>query len=245
MRRRGRASPPRRVRLVVALLLCVLWAGLIGLRWAHFVGVDPATGKVAVYQGVPSSSAAASSSTSSSTAAASPRPRCRRRAAGSCSTTPCARASRRVPVVAQLERDRAVSAARPALEPQPRARLAAARRRRRGRRLHVRARRALGRRLDALAHLRGRLPRALRRRARGAAHRAAERRPGAAARGGLLVAVGLVEIHRIDPELARDQALWLAVGVGCFVALLGLRRLPRARALPLPARRGLAGRCWR
>jgi hypothetical protein len=38
---------------VVALMLCVLWAGLIGLRWSHFVGVDPASGKVAVYQGIP------------------------------------------------------------------------------------------------------------------------------------------------------------------------------------------------
>jgi len=35
------------------LMLCVLWAALIGLRWSHFVGVDPATGKVAVYQGIP------------------------------------------------------------------------------------------------------------------------------------------------------------------------------------------------
>jgi protein phosphatase len=34
-------------------MLCVLWAGLIGLRWSHFVGVDPASGKVAVYQGIP------------------------------------------------------------------------------------------------------------------------------------------------------------------------------------------------
>ena len=38
---------------VAALMLCVLWAALIGLRWSHFVGVDPATGKVAIYQGLP------------------------------------------------------------------------------------------------------------------------------------------------------------------------------------------------
>jgi protein phosphatase len=53
MRRRG---PARRLGVfaaVVALMLCVLWAALIGLRWSHFVGVDPATGRVAVYQGVP------------------------------------------------------------------------------------------------------------------------------------------------------------------------------------------------
>ncbi len=28
-------------------------AAVVGLRWAHFVGVDPKTGEVAVYQGVP------------------------------------------------------------------------------------------------------------------------------------------------------------------------------------------------
>jgi serine/threonine protein phosphatase PrpC len=49
----------RRGRMLIALssfvvLLAVLAvAALGGLRWAHFVGVDPATGKVAVYQGVP------------------------------------------------------------------------------------------------------------------------------------------------------------------------------------------------
>ena len=53
VRRRGRARRLGVFASVVALLLCVLWAGLIGLRWSHFVGVDPATGKVAVYQGVP------------------------------------------------------------------------------------------------------------------------------------------------------------------------------------------------
>ncbi len=53
VRRRGRARRLGVFASVVALLLCVLWAGLIGLRWSHFVGVDPETGKVAVYQGVP------------------------------------------------------------------------------------------------------------------------------------------------------------------------------------------------
>jgi protein phosphatase len=53
VRRRGRARRLGVFAAVVALLLCVLWAALIGLRWSHFVGVDPATGKVAVYQGVP------------------------------------------------------------------------------------------------------------------------------------------------------------------------------------------------
>ncbi|HMG99267.1 MAG TPA: FtsW/RodA/SpoVE family cell cycle protein [Gaiellales bacterium] len=37
---------------------------------------------------------------------------------------------------------------------------------------------------------------------------------------GLLVAVGIVEIYRLDPTRARDQAIWLAIGVGCFIAVL-------------------------
>jgi hypothetical protein len=53
VRRRGRARRLGVFAAVVALMMCVLWAALIGLRWSHFVGVDPATGKVAVYQGVP------------------------------------------------------------------------------------------------------------------------------------------------------------------------------------------------
>jgi PPM family protein phosphatase len=53
VRRRGRARRLGVFAAVVALMLCVLWAALIGLRWSHFVGVDPDTGKVAVYQGVP------------------------------------------------------------------------------------------------------------------------------------------------------------------------------------------------
>jgi protein phosphatase len=53
VRRRGRARRLGVVFAVFALMLCVLWAALIGLRWSHFVGVDPATGKVAVYQGIP------------------------------------------------------------------------------------------------------------------------------------------------------------------------------------------------
>jgi protein phosphatase len=53
VRRRGRMRRLGVFAAVVALMLCVLWAALIGLRWSHFVGVDPATGKVAVYQGIP------------------------------------------------------------------------------------------------------------------------------------------------------------------------------------------------
>jgi PPM family protein phosphatase len=55
----GPIKKRRRGRLIVALstfvvLLVVLAVAAVGgLRWAHFIGVDPATGKVAVYQGVP------------------------------------------------------------------------------------------------------------------------------------------------------------------------------------------------
>ena len=54
------AQRPRRSgRLIVAfstfvVLIVALGVGAVfGLRWAHFVGVDPATGQVAVFQGVP------------------------------------------------------------------------------------------------------------------------------------------------------------------------------------------------
>jgi PPM family protein phosphatase len=56
---RGPIKKRHRGRLIVALsmfvVLLVVLAGAAvgGLRWAHFIGVDPATGKVAVYQGVP------------------------------------------------------------------------------------------------------------------------------------------------------------------------------------------------
>jgi protein phosphatase len=45
---------PLIVLLVIAILAVAAVAGSIaGLRWSHFVGVDPATGRVAVYEGVP------------------------------------------------------------------------------------------------------------------------------------------------------------------------------------------------
>jgi PPM family protein phosphatase len=53
VRRRGRARRLGVFGAVAALMLCVVWAALIGMRWAHFVGVDPETGKVAIYQGLP------------------------------------------------------------------------------------------------------------------------------------------------------------------------------------------------
>ena len=46
---------------------------------------------------------------------------------------------------------------------------------------------------------------------------------------GVLTAVGLVELHRIDPGLAGDQAIWVAVGGAVFVAVVAL--LPDHRVL--------------
>jgi PPM family protein phosphatase len=49
----------RSKRLIVAfstfgvLIVALAFGAVFGLRWAHFVGVDPATGEVAVFQGVP------------------------------------------------------------------------------------------------------------------------------------------------------------------------------------------------
>jgi len=37
---------------------------------------------------------------------------------------------------------------------------------------------------------------------------------------GLLTAIGLVELSRIDPALARNQAIWVTVGAAVFVAVL-------------------------
>jgi cell division protein FtsW (lipid II flippase) len=36
----------------------------------------------------------------------------------------------------------------------------------------------------------------------------------------LLAAIGLTEIYRISPALARDQAMWMAIGVTAFIVLL-------------------------
>jgi cell division protein FtsW (lipid II flippase) len=49
----------------------------------------------------------------------------------------------------------------------------------------------------------------------------------------LLTAVGLVEIYRIDPDLARDQGLWIIVGLvvftGVILAFRDIRRLEGLR----------------
>lgn len=37
---------------------------------------------------------------------------------------------------------------------------------------------------------------------------------------GVLVALGLVQLSRIDPALARDQAIWVTVGAAVFIAVL-------------------------
>ncbi len=41
---------------------------------------------------------------------------------------------------------------------------------------------------------------------------------------GVLVAIGLVELSRIDPDLAADQAIWIVVGAAVFIAVLVLVR---------------------
>jgi serine/threonine protein phosphatase PrpC len=52
-------SKRRSARLVVGLIVLIvlivaaLGASIEGLRWAHFIGVDPASGRVAVFAGVP------------------------------------------------------------------------------------------------------------------------------------------------------------------------------------------------
>jgi protein phosphatase len=54
--RRGRRHWVRRVVAAVVVLglgAAAVVASVVGLRWAHFVGVDEATGRVAVFQGVP------------------------------------------------------------------------------------------------------------------------------------------------------------------------------------------------
>jgi cell division protein FtsW (lipid II flippase) len=62
---------------------------------------------------------------------------------------------------------------------------------------------------------------------------------------GVLTAVGLVELHRIDPALAGDQAIWVAVGGAVFVAVVTLvpdhRVLERYRYLIGLAGVGLLG----
>ena len=55
------------------------------------------------------------------------------------------------------------------------------------------------------------------------------RGPLPAAQVGVLVAIGLVELDRINPALAADQAVWIAVGGAVFIAILLL--LPDHRIL--------------
>ncbi|MFM7694516.1 MAG: FtsW/RodA/SpoVE family cell cycle protein [Actinomycetota bacterium] len=48
----------------------------------------------------------------------------------------------------------------------------------------------------------------------------------------VLAAIGLIEIHRIDPDLARDQGLWIALGLGLFVAVaVAFRDIRRLESL--------------
>ena len=58
----------------------------------------------------------------------------------------------------------------------------------------------------------------------------------------LLTAIGLTEIYRLDPMLARDQSVWIVVGLIGFLALILLvaRRAP-AGGLQVHAGRGRGG----
>ena len=61
----------------------------------------------------------------------------------------------------------------------------------------------------------------------------------------MLVAIGLVELDRISPALAADQAVWVAVGGVAFIATLLL--LPDHRVLErytLPDRPRRRWACW-
>ena len=56
--------------------------------------------------------------------------------------------------------------------------------------------------------------------------------------GGLLCAIGVTEIYRIDPDLAFRQGLWVVVGVAAFAGHHPLSpRLPRARQHQVHPRR--------
>jgi cell division protein FtsW (lipid II flippase) len=48
----------------------------------------------------------------------------------------------------------------------------------------------------------------------------------------VLAAIGLIEIHRIDPDLARDQGLWIALGLALFTAVaIAFRDIRRLESL--------------
>jgi cell division protein FtsW (lipid II flippase) len=48
----------------------------------------------------------------------------------------------------------------------------------------------------------------------------------------VLTAIGLIEIYRINPSLARDQGLWIVIGLGLFIAVaIAFRDIRRLEAL--------------
>ena len=60
----------------------------------------------------------------------------------------------------------------------------------------------------------------------------------------LLASFGIVMVYGIDQTLARQQAQWFVLGLVLFaVTIVDVPRLPQARAIPLPDRRRVAGRC--
>ena len=62
---------------------------------------------------------------------------------------------------------------------------------------------------------------------------------------GLLTAIGLTEIYRLNPSDAFRQGLWIVIGVGALRgdAAAAAPRLPQARALQVPVRPRRDRRC--
>ena len=93
--------------------------------------------------------------------------------------------------------------------------------------------------LDRLALLRGVLPRALRRRAPRPARSALPHAdPYLLPLVGLLTAIGLTLIYRIEPDLAFRQGVWVVVGVAVFALAVLVRRATTGASTPTSTRSG-------
>ena len=236
-RRREQASHFRRAFLLALLVFLLLLAaavlGVVGLRWAHFVGASDC-GRVAVYQGVPldlgaglrlyrqvDSSPVLVATLTRDGARGAVRPRDRVAGRGAAARRPH-RARRAVgPPARPARRPTRARRSRPLLD---RAALPAAQPRARHARPGGPALTAAGFgavfaarenevstaslsyaafffALYLVAHLVLRLA-------------LPEADPSLLPLVAPLTAIGEIEIYRIDPELARDQGLWIAVGRG-------------------------------
>ena len=228
-----------RSRPFVLVVAALRSARVGGLYWAHFVGVDPATGERRRLPGRARSSidsghhlyrlvsrSSVLGHDAAARASASDLFDHTLRSSSDADAASCGSCRRPSP-----------DAGASAHGAQPRARQPALPRRPHGCGLHGGARRALGRDLVDVARVRRRSSsRSSWSRTSRCACDCRRPIPTCCRSSGILASVGLCEIYRIRPALARDQALWMAIGVAVFVAVLVLLpRLPRARALPLPA----------